>query len=62
MCGRYNIVTDPRALMDAFGVIDAETSVDVAHPYNVAPSEPPPERTIRPRATDHAGPDDQAER
>ena len=42
MCGRYNIVTDPRALMDAFGVIDAETSVEVANPYNIAPSEPPP--------------------
>ena len=42
MCGRYNIVSDPRALMDAFGVIDAETPVDVADRYNIAPSEPPP--------------------
>lgn len=42
MCGRYNIVSDPQALMDAFGVIDAETSVDVADRYNIAPSEPPP--------------------
>ena len=42
MCGRYNIVTDPQALMDAFGVIDAETSMDVANRYNIAPSEPPP--------------------
>ena len=42
MCGRYNIVTDPRALMGAFGVIDAEMSVDAADRYNIAPSEPPP--------------------
>ena len=42
MCGRYTITTDPRALMDAFGVIEAETSVDVANRYNIAPSEPPP--------------------
>ncbi len=41
MCGRYNIVTDPRALMSAFGVIDAEACVDVAKSYNIAPSEPP---------------------
>ena len=27
--------------MDAFGVIDAEMSVDVANRYNIAPSEPP---------------------
>ena len=42
MCGRFNIATDTQALMDAFGVIDAETSVDVANRYNIAPSEPPP--------------------
>ena len=42
MCGRYNIATDTQALMDVFGVIDAETSVDVANRYNIAPSEPPP--------------------
>ena len=42
MCGRYNIATDTQALMDAFGVIDAETSVDLANRYNIAPSEPPP--------------------
>ena len=42
MCGRYNIATDTQALMDAFGVIDEETSVDLADRYNIAPSEPPP--------------------
>ena len=42
MCGRYNIVSDPQALMDAFGVIDVETSVDVVDRYNIAPSEPSP--------------------
>ena len=42
MCGRYNIATDTQALIDAFGVIDAETSADVANRYNIAPSEPPP--------------------
>ncbi|MCZ0952227.1 MAG: SOS response-associated peptidase [Rhodospirillaceae bacterium] len=42
MCGRYNIATDTQALMDAFGVIDAETSVDLANRYNIGPSEPPP--------------------
>ena len=41
MCGRYNIATDTQALMDAFGVIDAETSVDLENRYNIAPSEPP---------------------
>ena len=53
MCGRYNIVTDPKVLMDAFGVIDAEGSVDVANPYNIAPSDPPPkgESTRQPRLT-----------
>ena len=42
MCGRYNINIDTQALMDAFGVIDAEMSVDLATRYNIAPSEPPP--------------------
>jgi len=41
MCGRYNIATDTHALMDAFGVIEEETSVEVANRYNIAPSEPP---------------------
>ena len=38
MCGRYNIATDTQVLMDAFGVIDAEMSVDVAKRYNIAPT------------------------
>ena len=42
MCGRYNITTDPQALMDAFEVIDADASVAVGNRYNIAPSEPPP--------------------
>ncbi|MDE0000591.1 MAG: SOS response-associated peptidase [Rhodospirillaceae bacterium] len=42
MCGRYNIATDTQALMDAFGVVDEETSVDLVNRYNIAPSEPPP--------------------
>ena len=44
MCGRYNITTDAGALMDAFEVMEAETSVTVANAYNIAPSEPPPKR------------------
>ena len=42
MCGRYNIATDTQALMDAFDVIDAETTAGVANRHNIAPSEPPP--------------------
>ena len=42
MCGRYNIATDAQALMDAFEVIDMDTSVAVSNRYNIAPSEPPP--------------------
>lgn len=40
--GRYTITTDPRSLMDAFGVIDAESSVDnVANRYNTRPPNRP---------------------
>ena len=48
--------------MDAFGVIGAETSVEVGNRYNIAPSEPPPERRIHTRETNYASPDDPAER
>ena len=43
MCGRYNIASDTQALMDAFDVFEADTSIVVADRYNIAPSEPPPE-------------------
>ena len=49
MCGRYNIVTDAQVLMDAFGVIVAETCIDVANRHNIAPSEPPPKEGVSTR-------------
>lgn len=42
MCGRYNIVTDAKALMDAFGVLETNLKSETFTPprYNIAPSTP----------------------
>ncbi len=42
MCGRYNIVTDAQALMDAFGILEANLKAKTYEKprYNIAPSPP----------------------
>ena len=37
MCGRYNLITDAKALFDAFQV-DADLDAAQLHSYNVAPA------------------------
>lgn len=42
MCGRFNIITDPKAWMDAFDVVYSIIDEVRFEPrYNIAPSEPP---------------------
>ena len=42
MCGRFNIITDPRAWMDALEVVRSSDGPGRFEPrYNIGPSEPP---------------------
>jgi len=41
MCGRYNIVTNAEALIDAFDIIHSDDAIDEYLPnYNISPSDP----------------------
>ena len=42
MCGRFNIITDPKAWMDALEVVRSSNGPGRFEPrYNIGPSEPP---------------------
>lgn len=42
MCGRYNIITDPQAFLDAFRIINDIVRDDLLTNYNAAPSQTMP--------------------